>query len=171
MSREVRHDGSGAFNVRFPFDRDLVDLIKSLPNRRWNAGERFWWVPEQDAVQLVELLVSHRFGFDSGTLRVYGKLGGSLALEAQDTFEIPKPRMPGLFDGEQAPGTDVLTAAGSDEFTVSGLNERVKQVLEDAFPRSVWLVAEISVLHTLKFLAQEFCILDSGGTEVAHLLP
>ena len=90
MSREVRHDGSGALIVRFPFDRALVELIKTLPNRRWNAGERFWWVPEQDAVQLVELLEPHRFRFDGTTLQVYARLGGSLALE--EVSDPPRPR-------------------------------------------------------------------------------
>jgi len=37
MSREVKHDGKGAFHVRFPFDRALVDRLKTLPSRRWNA--------------------------------------------------------------------------------------------------------------------------------------
>ena len=100
MSREVRHDGSGALIVRFPFDRDLVDLIKTLPSRRWNAGERFWWVPEQDAVQLVELLEPHRFRFDAATLEAYSRLGGSRVLEA--TADALKPRTPGLFDQQEA---------------------------------------------------------------------
>jgi exodeoxyribonuclease VII large subunit len=65
--REVRYDG-GSFQVRFPFERALVDLIKSLPNRRWNAEHRFWAVPERDVVLLVDLLHPRRFRFDPTTL-------------------------------------------------------------------------------------------------------
>jgi len=40
VNRDVVHDGKGAFQVRFAFERRLVDRIKSLPNRRWNASDR-----------------------------------------------------------------------------------------------------------------------------------
>ena len=61
MSREVRHDGLGAFHVRFPFDRQLVDLIKTLPNRRWNAADRHWWQSYASFAEAVidQDLISH----------------------------------------------------------------------------------------------------------------
>ena len=142
MSREVRYDGGGAFHVRFPFDRSLVDLVKTLPNRRWNANERFWWVPEQDVVQLVELLEPHSFRFDSATCKAYATLGGTLSLEESDPSDSASPRLPGLFDEDDEDAAP--TSDATDDFTVSRLNERVKQVIENAFPQSVWLVGEIS---------------------------
>jgi len=136
VSREVRYDGAGAFHIRFPFDRNLVDLVKTLPDRKWNANERFWWVPEQDVVQLVELLEPHSFRFDGATRKAYEILGGTLQLEESVASDPPIPQLPGLFDEP--------TAVASDDYTVCGLNERVKQIIEGAFPQSVWLVGEIS---------------------------
>lgn len=139
MSREVRHDGSGGFEIRFPFDRALVDLIKTLPNRRWNAGSRFWTVPDVDAVRLVDMLQPHRFRFDEPTRKLYVALGGALTLEA-DLPETALPRMASLFDDDgEAPA-----APAADDYTVSGLNREVRRVLETAFPGPVWIVGEIS---------------------------
>lgn len=42
MSREVVHDGAGSFQIRFPFDRRLVDLVKSLPRRRFQVADKIW---------------------------------------------------------------------------------------------------------------------------------
>lgn len=137
MSREVEYDGAGTFRVRFPFDRGLVDLIKTLPNRRWNAADRYWSVPEQDVVQLVDLLVERNFRFDEATRAYYRELGGTAALDAAP----PAARgdvLPGLFD---EPGAAV---GATDDYSVSRLNEAVRQVIEAAFPQAVWLVGEIS---------------------------
>ena len=69
--REVRYDGAGTFQIRFAFDRSLVELSKGLPTRRWNATERYWSVPEQHVVQMVELLRPQEFRFDAATREFY----------------------------------------------------------------------------------------------------
>ena len=56
VSRDVVHDGAGWLRVRFPFDRRLVELVKSLPRRRFEVNDKVWSVPEDDVVLLVELL-------------------------------------------------------------------------------------------------------------------
>jgi exodeoxyribonuclease VII large subunit len=145
MSREVRHDGASAFEIRFPFDRALVDLIKSLPNRRWNASERFWSVPEDDVVLLVELLVPQRFRFDEVTVERYEAFGGTIRIEAPAPRVEPTRRPRGLFDDDDEVDTAAESGApASGDFTVSTLNQRVKDVIEGAFPESVWVVGEIS---------------------------
>ena len=75
MSRQVKHDGRGAFEIRFPFDRRLVDLVKTLPNRRWKAEDRFWWAPEDDVLEVVELLHPEGFRFDDATRYAAGQAG------------------------------------------------------------------------------------------------
>ncbi len=139
MSRHVQHDGAGALEVRFAFDRELVDLIKTLPNRRWNAAERFWWVPEMDVVPLVDLLHARSFRFDAATCTLYRERGGVQALDVPEPV-LRGPLLPGLFD-DVAPAA---AATGGSDYTVSRLNEEVKEVLEAAFPQAVWLVGEIS---------------------------
>jgi len=146
MSRRVEHDGMGALRVRFPFDRRLVDRIKTLPNRRWNAEERYWSVPETDVVLLVDLLVGDDFRFDGATRELYLRFGGAAPL-AEPATEHRGPTLPGLFDTEPLTEPDEaaerVTATPGD-FSVSQLNEQVRRVIQAAFPSSVWLVGEIS---------------------------
>ena len=80
MSRRVEHDGKRTLQIRFPYDRDLVDRIKSIPSRRWNASERFWFVPEDLAIDVVDSLVEENFEFDEATRRLYAALGGTRTL-------------------------------------------------------------------------------------------
>jgi exodeoxyribonuclease VII large subunit len=146
MSRLVTHDGRGSLIVRFPFDRRLVDLVKGLPSRRWNAADKHWVVPAQDALELVELLADERFSFCDATLNLYRDQGGTRPLEAA---RAPRtPRGPGLFDepDQTGPGDDGARsgAAGPADWTVSRLNQQVAAVLAGAFPAPVWLVGEIS---------------------------
>ncbi|MCP3981733.1 MAG: exodeoxyribonuclease VII large subunit [bacterium] len=145
MSRHVTHDGRGALEVRFPFDRSLVDLIKTLPQRRWNASDRFWSVPEADVVGLVELIHDREFTFDEPTRKLYESLGGSLELvgAAPAARAARGPALPGLFDDE-AVEPEAQPAGDADDLTVSRLNERVRRVIEGAFPSTVWVVGEIS---------------------------
>jgi exodeoxyribonuclease VII large subunit len=141
MSREVRHDGKGALHVRFPFDRSLVDRIKGLPNRRWNAADRFWWVPDDDVVLLVDLLRSERFEFDEATIALYTSRGGAFAPRASSDGGGAR-RTPTLFDAPEhgAPDDDPRR----DDYTVESLNARVRAAIDGAFPQAVWLVGEIS---------------------------
>ena len=138
MSREVQHDGAGTLRVRFPFDRKLVELIKTLPNRRWNAAERYWSVPETDVVLLVELLLPRSFGFDSATRELYRGYGGGFSLEPPAPAPRGRSPQPGLFD-------DAATAPPANgDYTVSRLNHDVKRAIEAAFPEAVWVVGEVS---------------------------
>jgi exodeoxyribonuclease VII large subunit len=145
VSRQVVHDGRGALRIRFAFDRRLVDLVKTLPNRRWNAVEKYWWVPEDDVVPLVDLLGAEGFEFDDATRSLYLGRGGTRPFEAavapQEEFAQPV-----LFAEEQGPGdagTDTVRGASQD-YTVSRLNLEAKRALAAAFPLPVWLVGEIS---------------------------
>ena len=118
MSRDVAHDGAGAFRVRFPFDRRLVELLKSLPRRRWHAVDKVWIVPDTDAVLLVDLLQPEGFTFDDEAQRRYADGGGARAVRT-------------------AP-------PASENWTVGRLNREVKAALTAAFPQSIWLAGEIS---------------------------
>jgi exodeoxyribonuclease VII large subunit len=145
MSRRVSHDGHGALRVRFPFDRRLVERIKSLPHRRWNAEERYWSVPDLDVVALVDLLKPEGFRFDAATRELYLRAGGREALEPAPGSGPP---LPGLFDADETGEDDDARAGGAAAdpaaYTVSRLNERVQELLAGAFPGTVWLVGEIS---------------------------
>ena len=123
--REVRNDGAGALQVRFPYDRELVDLIKTLPDRRWNAGGRFWQIPQADVVLLVDLLHPARFRFDATTRSRYRDLGGTLALP-EDTQATTVPRMPGLFEDPVTIDETLPQFGSDDDYTISRLNLEVE---------------------------------------------
>ena len=36
-NRKIVHDGGRNLVIRFPYNRGLVDLVKSLTRRRWHA--------------------------------------------------------------------------------------------------------------------------------------
>jgi len=142
MSRQVSHDGAGRLEVRFPFDRALVDLVKSLPSRRWNADDKFWSVPDSDVIPLVELLLGRGFEFDRATCDLYRSFGGSGDLRE------PAPRnaraLPADADQPSLFPADDAVAGAPDDLTVSRLNERVRDAIQAAFPSTVWVVGEIS---------------------------
>ena len=150
MSRHVSHDGQGSLRLRFPFDRRLVDLVKTLPNRRWNAGERYWSAPDKDVEAVVDLLHDEGFSFCETTVRLYGEAGGRQKLQGTPPSPLDD-RQRGLFDGAapgrggktggaHGPGTTPDTA----DYTVATLNERARQALAGCFPAPIWLVGEIS---------------------------
>jgi exodeoxyribonuclease VII large subunit len=143
MSRRVEHDGH-TLQIRFPFDRALVDRVKSLPSRRWNAGEKFWFVPEDDVVLVVDLLVDDGFEFDEATRSLYAALGGSRVLDqaGQSPGVASIDDLP-LFAGTE-PQAEPAGAAPDTDLSVGVLNARVKDLLAGAFPAPVWLVVEIS---------------------------
>ena len=144
MSRRVEHDGQHALQIRFPFDRVLVDRIKSLPSRRWNATEKFWFVPEDDVVLLVDLLADDGFEFDENTRGLYAALGGSRVLEEAGRGSAPAMAndLP-LFAGTE-PELEPAAVLRATDLSVGMLNARVKDLLAGAFPAPVWLVGEIS---------------------------
>ncbi len=140
MSRRVTHDGAGTLQVRFPFDRGLVDLIKTLPDRRWNPTEKFWSVPDLNVVQLVDILFNKGFSFDRATRDLYHRMGGTAEI-GKPLTSAPGPQLPGLFD---PPPEAPIQAGESTDYTVSQLNEKVRQVIESTFPVPIWVVGEIS---------------------------
>lgn len=49
-------------SVAFPYDEEGVDIIRSIPGRRWDSTARYWTVPE-DEVRLTATRF-HAAGFD-----------------------------------------------------------------------------------------------------------
>jgi len=54
--------GKFAIKVQFPFNREDLDRVRTLPDRKWNAENRFWTTPL--SVDAVEMLKSWRFELD-----------------------------------------------------------------------------------------------------------
>jgi exodeoxyribonuclease VII large subunit len=143
MSRRVEHDGQHTLQIRFPFDRSLVERVKSLPGRRWNAGEKYWFVPEDAVVPVCDLLADDGFEFDEMTRELYAALGGSRSLETAGSI----PSSSAVQDLPLFANQESLKAApeaADTDVTVGRLNAHVKDLLAGAFPAPIWLVGEIS---------------------------
>ncbi|WP_437586116.1 exodeoxyribonuclease VII large subunit [Sorangium sp. So ce1000] len=141
MSRRVTSDGTGTLQIHFAFDRRLVEVVKSLPSRRWNPEQKTWRVPETHVVAVVEVLHAEGFGFCEATQRLYRERGGALALDAGGVLPIPtvepvRADEPRELDARARP-------AATSGFTVSQLNVKVRAALAAAFPASIWLVGEV----------------------------
>lgn len=149
MSRQVSHDGRGSLIVTFPFNRRLVDLVKSLPSRRWNGERKVWTVPETDVVALVDLVQPEGFKFDAAVERLYAAAGGRRPIRAGAEPRADAAQR-ALFGAEpDAPASetefaDLGATFASSDYSVSRLNGEVQAALQRAFPESVWLVGEIS---------------------------
>ena len=172
MGRRIEHDGRGTLQVRFPFDRGLVDRIKSLPQRRWNASGRFWSVPETDVVRLIDLLRDEDFHFDDATREIYRRTGGSASLDSSAL--LPEPLALPLFDtvADTAGSNTASAQRESDDYTVSGLNLHVQQVIQAAFPSAVWVIGEISGFNKSahrKHVGFQLVELDDDGRKVSEV--
>jgi exodeoxyribonuclease VII large subunit len=127
MTREVTSDGAGALQIHFPYDRRLVDAVKTLPRSRYHgAAGRYWSVPADSVVAVVDLLHPEGFAFCEVTRRLYRERGGTLTLEEGS---IDKPP---------------AQANAATDFTVSRLNAAAQAALRAALRASVWLVGEVA---------------------------
>lgn len=69
--RRVTADAGGLLRIEFSYTPRLVALVRGLPERQWNNGEKFWTVPVEHVVATVDLLRPHGFALDAETLRLY----------------------------------------------------------------------------------------------------
>lgn len=116
--------------IEFPYDRKMVELVRSLPGRRFNPTEKTWSVPSQHMEQVVGRLVPH--GFELGEELTFALIEMGVVIEelARDVARAHKP----FLDEERLP-------AGT--WTVAKLNHEVQQVLRGAFREELWIAAEI----------------------------
>ena len=43
----VIHDSESRVALRFPFDTELIALVKELPEARWSSTKRYWHIPDK----------------------------------------------------------------------------------------------------------------------------
>ncbi len=169
MSRRVCHDGNGTLQIRFRYDPDLVELVRMLPERRWHPDEKFWSVPDEHVVELVERLHPQGFSFDATTRGLYRQRGGRLALAPTPPALEPDfgATLPEAQQADRAP-----QAGDASDFTVSRLNEAARAALEEAFPFPVWLVGEIVGFNKSahkRHVSFQLAERDSEGRSVAEV--
>lgn len=129
MSRSIELDGDFLI-IRFPFDRKVLDVVRSLPARRFDNQEKFWFVPSEHMEQVIGRLAPH--GFELGAELTVALIEQEIVVE--DLERIARRAHKPFLDEERLP-------AGT--WTVAKLNHEVQQILRDAFREELWIAAEI----------------------------
>ncbi len=116
----------GRIVIRFTYDPMLVEEVKSIPGRRWHRDQKFWSIPIESVGEAATLLLP--LGFDPSS-EVEGLLNG---------------------DVEGLAGLAQLVAENSgdseamdDGWSVTRLNETVRDAVLSSVPETVWLVGEV----------------------------
>lgn len=116
--------------IEFPYDRKLLDVVRSLPARRFNPDLKHWFVPSKHVEVVVGRLAAHEF-------EIGERLGEMLLEKGMFIEELSRQaeRMhrPFLQEERLPPGT----------WTVAKLNHEVHQILKEAFREEIWIAAEI----------------------------
>lgn len=108
--------------ISFPYRPDLVEVVKTIPGRRWDRGSRTWKVPITSVELCVKTFMAHGFRLspDVATALASGGEGSDLG-----TMQL------GGVD-QEAPA-----------LSVSALNLRVAEVLSQSFKEPTWVVGEL----------------------------
>jgi hypothetical protein len=67
--------------IRFPYREDLIDVVRTLPDRRWDPAHKVWTVPASHVDTVVTTLIGRGFTMDSG-------------VSAMFAGTVPKPAAP-----------------------------------------------------------------------------
>jgi len=158
--------------IRFSYDKQLVDLVRGLSGRRWHPEEKIWTVPRESLEETAHRLLPLGFS-PSAAVKEFLESG---AASPADEGEGRSPEIPKALDGEApragrgrgsrekfvqavAPlsavrGDLVAESSASDPspvgevppeetWTVSALNERVRALLRSRMSAPFWVVGEI----------------------------
>lgn len=114
--------------VRFPYREDLVEEVRLIPGRRWDAAAKVWTVPVQHAELVATTFEPHGFCLAP---EVMGLVGGS----ADDGTDAA--------GGERALPLDDVEPAAAPALSISALNERVRAAIRAKLPDPLWVVGEV----------------------------
>lgn len=115
--------------VKFPYNRDLLPVVRALPGRWFDRDSKHWYVPLAHVSQVIARLSAHHFKL-SAELRTYCEQNGHPV------------------DGGAAPGGSDAPLAGAlsvpeGTYSISQLNEEARQALRERFGDDIWLVGEV----------------------------
>lgn len=57
--------------IRFPYREDLIDVVRTLPGRRWDPGAKAWVVHASQTDAVVATLIAHGFEMDSAVSAMF----------------------------------------------------------------------------------------------------
>ncbi len=57
--------------IRFDYREDLIDVVRNLPQRRWDPRNKVWTVPAAHVDDVVATLIGRGFTMDSGVSAMF----------------------------------------------------------------------------------------------------
>ncbi|MGE4619133.1 MAG: exodeoxyribonuclease VII large subunit [Planctomycetota bacterium] len=111
----------------FTYDEMLIAEVRSITGRQWHRDHKFWSLPIESAGEAARILMP--LGFEA-----------SEQLEKLLTGEVEG--LAGLAGSESSESSSV-DVSQEQGWTVSQLNETVREALQNSLPRSLWLVGEV----------------------------
>lgn len=116
--------------LTFPYDKSLLDVVRGLPQRRFDPESKSWSVPARHFEQVVGRLHKHAFSLSEALLEHAEEVGHDLSIIQEQAKLRHRP----LIDESLLPkGTR----------TVATLNHEVRDALRNAFRGEFWVAAEI----------------------------
>jgi exodeoxyribonuclease VII large subunit len=86
--------------IRFPYREDLIDVVRTLPDRRWDPAHKVWTVPAGHVDSVVTTLIGRGFTMDSGVSAMFA---GTTPKPAVPKASERPPRPPGT-GSDRKPG-------------------------------------------------------------------
>ena len=121
----------GRIRVRFPYDAVLVAEVKEVTGRRWHREEKAWSIPLESAGEAGKILLP--LGFQAAPeveKLLTGEIEGIAGLtQAAETIRE--------HSGEEH------ASGESTDWSVSRLNEEVRQAILQGMPKTLWLQGEV----------------------------
>src|SRR5690606_7532347 len=130
MAARIELSGHGReLLIRFDYDKQLVEAVRQLPDRRFDPRARLWMVPAKHVDIVVGALLPRGF---------------TLAPEVRQLTRVAEAFLPFVGGSEPPPAESrVNVPCAPTALTVGGLNLRVRDALRGAFPDLVWVVGEV----------------------------
>ncbi len=152
MGRLLDVDERGKrIRIDFPYEPELVDVVRTLPDRRFDRRSKCWFVPLEHLEYVIERLQGYRFKYSPALRRVRQKNG-------DDRSERPQK---------------VTVPEGT--WTVSRLNQAAKAALRQRFRDPLWVVGELQDYdknRSSKYPTYFFDLVErpfAGASEVAKI--
>ncbi len=130
MSRRIDLDPRGLLRIEFPYDRGLLDVVRALPQRRFDRDDRAWYVPTTHLEVVIGRLHPLKFALTEALLAHCDAVGA----DPEAIVAAARPQNRAFIDEASLP-------AGT--WTVATLNERAREVLHETFREELWVAAEI----------------------------
>lgn len=105
--------------IDFPYDPELVDVVRTLPDRSFDRRTKCWFVPLKHLEYVIDRLEGYHFKCSPQLRRIRSR---------ESTEQTPRSTI-----GEIPEGT----------WTISRLNQAAKAALRERFDDRIWIVGEL----------------------------